>query len=227
MSSLSSVFFGVPQSRFAAIAILVAVLVVSFVILFGKGTIPMSQKFGFVLLVVLVSLPSLAMSLFQITCLVTGAGLKDQRPWCGWYAWLLSAIMIAYAVLLVASAVMSLVAPKEGFEDGPVSIEGKKNLANKVTAQEFVDMEIPPRPSTPPSENPQGFTVPTDAPPMPTTPPSPFENMNEDMKYSNPPSQFTVNGSRSLPAPAMSPSRGPSSPAPMPAEKFSVFGALI
>ena len=44
MSTLSSVFIGVPQSRYAAIAILLAIVFVSATILFGKDSIPLSQS---------------------------------------------------------------------------------------------------------------------------------------------------------------------------------------
>jgi len=115
MSTLASIFIGVPQSRYAALAVLLAMVVVSLAILFGKEPIPMSQKFWLVIMVFLVSLPSLAMSLFQLTCLVTGAGFKNQRWWCSAYAWLLSALVIFYCVLLIASAIMSVTAGKEGF----------------------------------------------------------------------------------------------------------------
>lgn len=125
MVALSSVFVGVPQSRYAAIAILIAIVVVALVIIFGKDPIPMSQKFAFVLLIALISIPSLALSLFQMTCLVTGSGLSDQRWWCTAYAWLLSGIMIAYAVLLVVAAIMSTSqSGREFFTDISASTEG-------------------------------------------------------------------------------------------------------
>jgi len=64
MNNFLSVFFGVPQSRYAALAIVVAMIVVSLVILVSKDTVPVGQKFGFIFLVFLVSLPGLALSLF-------------------------------------------------------------------------------------------------------------------------------------------------------------------
>ena len=108
MSDLANIFFGVPQSRYAALAILLAIVVVALTIILGNSPVPMSQKFGFVLMVFLVSLPGLALSLFQLTCIVTGSGFKNKRWWCSVYAWVLSAIMIFYAVLLIIAAVMSL-----------------------------------------------------------------------------------------------------------------------
>lgn len=106
--SLSSLFVGVPQSKYAALAILAAVLVVSFTLLFGKDPIPFTQKMAFVLMLFLISLPGILMTLFQMTCLVTGAGFRNQRWWCGAYAWIVSILLVAYCVMLIAVAVISL-----------------------------------------------------------------------------------------------------------------------
>ena len=128
MNNLVSVFFGVPQSRYAALAILLAIIVVSLSILFSKDTIPVGQKFGFILLILLVSLPGLALSLFQLTCIVTGSGFRNKRWWCTAYAWIISAVMIFYAIVLVFAAVMSISAPK------PTA------LARTLTPQQFNGM---------------------------------------------------------------------------------------
>ena len=128
MSSLSSVFFGAPQSRYAALAILIAMVVVALTIIFGDSPIPLSQKFGFVLMVFLISLPGLALSLFQLTCIVTGAGYENKRWWCSIYAWVLSAIMIFYSVLLVVAAVMSLT---DNYNEEFYNRKNKNNRDNK------------------------------------------------------------------------------------------------
>ena len=137
MPTLTSVFVGVPQSRYAALAILCAIAFVSLTILVGKEPIPMSQKFGFVLLIFLISLPSIAMSLFQLTCLVTGAGFRNQRWWCSLYAWLITAMIVFYAVLLIVAGVMSLTAPKVVAESKPVDI----HEANKAVERFFAEQE--------------------------------------------------------------------------------------
>jgi uncharacterized membrane protein len=138
MSALSSIFVGVPQSRYAAMAILFAVVVVALTILFGRESIPLSQKFGFVLLVLLVSLPGIAMSLFQMTCIVSGSN-NGKSWWCSWYAWILSALMIFYAIVLIASAVVALTtgnvssqSQTEAFDD-----MNKNKMAAQVLAENF------------------------------------------------------------------------------------------
>jgi len=143
MSTLASVFIGVPQSRYAALAVLLAMVAVALSVVFGKDPIPMSQKFWLVIMVFLVSLPSLAMSLFQLTCLVTGAGFKNQRWWCSGYAWILSALVIFYCALLIIAAIMSATnAGKEGFSAAPKKKleEGFSTVPKKKLQEGFEEM---------------------------------------------------------------------------------------
>lgn len=105
---LSSLFIGVPQSKYAAFAIMAAVLVVSFTLLFGKDPIPFTQKMAFVLLLFLISLPGILLTLFQMTCLVTGAGFNNKRWWCSAYAWIVSVLLVIYCVMLIAVSIISL-----------------------------------------------------------------------------------------------------------------------
>lgn len=113
MAGILSVFFGVPQSKYAGMAILVSLAAVALSVLFGKERVPFSQKLVVVLLLVLLSLPAILVTLFQLTCLVTGAGFRNQRWWCSGYAWLISAVVILYSVLLVVMTVISFRADKE------------------------------------------------------------------------------------------------------------------
>ena len=115
--TLLNVFVGVPQSRYAAIAILVAILVVSLSIVFGNDPVPLSQKFAFVFMIFLVSLPGLLLSLFQLTCMVVGAGAKNQRPWCSIYAWIVSILLIVYSALLIVMAVMTITSRSKVLSD--------------------------------------------------------------------------------------------------------------
>lgn len=107
MAGLTSIFVGVPQSKIAGTAILVAVVVVALSILFGKEPLPLTQKFVIVLVMFLLALPAILLSLFQINCLVTGAGLQNQRWWCGLYAWVISVMVVFYCVMLVVVGLLS------------------------------------------------------------------------------------------------------------------------
>lgn len=103
-----NVFVGAPASKYAGMAALVSLLVVGVVILISKDAVPMTQKFAIVLILFLMSLPGILLTLFQLTCLVTGAGLSNKRWWCNAYAWVMSFLMILYSALMVVVAVMSL-----------------------------------------------------------------------------------------------------------------------
>lgn len=115
--ALSSIFIGAPQSKYAAMAILGAVIIVSLTLLFGKDPIPFTQKLAFVLMLFLLSLPGILLTLFQMTCIVTGAGFRNQRPWCGWYAWIVTALLILYCALLIIVAVTSLVSGEKMIDE--------------------------------------------------------------------------------------------------------------
>jgi hypothetical protein len=116
MMALMDIFVGVPQSKYAGAAILLSLLVVSGAILIGRDALPLSQKFAFILLIFLVSLPGLLMTLFQLTCLVTGSN-NGKSWWCGAYSWFISALLIIYSVLLVTIAVLSLASSGKVLDD--------------------------------------------------------------------------------------------------------------
>lgn len=109
------IFVGVPQSKYAGAAVLLSLLGVSLAILFGRDPLPVSQKFAFVLLIFLVSLPGLLLTLFQLTCMVTGT--QRGAWWCGVYSWFVSILVILYSILLVVVAVMSLADTGKVLED--------------------------------------------------------------------------------------------------------------
>lgn len=213
------IFVGVPQSKYTATAILAAIIVVSLAILFGKEHIPLGQKFAFVLIVFLVSLPSIVLTLFQLTCLVTGS---SKNRWCGWYAWLVSILLIIYSVLIIVIAVVAFSSGKsvnkslnlgslEGFEEEKV----KSDIAN---ANHFANEYF--------ENSTNGATAPTivakqpeshEQPPMPPMPmkKEPFadeedyENEEQFMNreafaedYENIEEPFVTAGGASIPAPA-------------------------
>ena len=111
--SMLQPFIGSPQSRYAGLAILVAVFAVSLAILFGADVMPLSQKFFFILLIFLLSTPGILLSLLQLTCLVTGAG--NNRWWCSAYSWLMSLFVIFYSILVVVIAVKMFFQNKETY----------------------------------------------------------------------------------------------------------------
>ena len=113
--SLFTPFVGSPQSRYAALALIIAISVVSLSILLGADAMPLSQKFFFVILIFLLSIPGLLLSLLQLTCLVTGAGSNNKRWWCSLYSWIMSAFIIFYSIIIVLVTIQTLINNKETF----------------------------------------------------------------------------------------------------------------
>lgn len=107
--NFSDIFIGTPQSKYAGIAILVTLLMVALAIMVSKEKVPFVNKFVIAVILILVSLPGILFSLFQLTCIVTGAGSKNQRWWCSAYAWFITILIVIYAVIIVILTILSLV----------------------------------------------------------------------------------------------------------------------
>jgi len=149
---MSSIFVGVPQSHLAGSAILVVVLVLAFFIMFGKEQVSFGQKVGIVLVMLLMALPTILLTLFQLNCVVTGAG--NGRWWCSGYAWLVTALIVVYCVLLVVAAVLSFSKSQSILAgDGFAASAG---LYNSMAQEFFANMEggegAPPGMPKPPSD---------------------------------------------------------------------------
>jgi len=153
MSSFADVFIGVRQSKIAAIAVLCSIVVAGILVLFSKDEMPMGQKFVIVLLMFLLALPAIFFSLLQLTCLVTGEG--NQKPWCGWYAWLITALIVLYSVMVVIVSIYSLVADKkvkETYANMVVKEEHEKIMQNAGSAKEKKEENQPMQPAELPVE---------------------------------------------------------------------------
>jgi hypothetical protein len=107
---LVDAFIGTTQSKYAAVAILIAMFAASLTVIFSKEKVPIGQKFTIVLLLFVITIPAILYTLFQMTCLVTGAGTNGETWWCGIYAWFLVILTIIYAFIVVVMAIMSIVA---------------------------------------------------------------------------------------------------------------------
>jgi len=109
MVSFVNAFIGPQQSKYAAVAIIIALVAISLSILLGADKIPIGQKFLFVFIILLMSLPSILYTLFQMSCIVTGASGKSGNWWCGAFAWFLVAVVVIYTFLVVIVAIMSII----------------------------------------------------------------------------------------------------------------------
>ena len=105
--NINDIFFGSEQSKYAGIALFMTILILCMIILFSSSRIPIGDRFIFVLFILIISVPSILMSLFELTCIVTG-GNSTTRWWCWLLAWVLSVIIIVYCVMIIISMLISM-----------------------------------------------------------------------------------------------------------------------
>ena len=87
--NLSKLFTGTEQSRVAAIAIVCAVIAVVLSILLNNTDMDLTQRIGLVVFVVIFSLPSILLALFDLTCI---SGKTQYMSLCWIYGWFISCI---------------------------------------------------------------------------------------------------------------------------------------
>jgi len=136
--NLKNVFVGVPQSKYAGVAVLIALIAASVSILFGNYEMPLGQKISAIILLVVVSIPGVLFSLFQVTCIASGAGSSNQRWWCSAYAWIISVLVVIYSVILVVVAIMSVFSNSKVINDLTMynveKFDNSMALANQMAA---------------------------------------------------------------------------------------------
>jgi hypothetical protein len=105
--SLNALFFGSEQSKYAGVALFGTIFILCLAILFSNSKIPIDQRLAFVIFIMLVAIPSILMSLFELTCIVTGGNIK-YRWWCWLLAWVIAVVIILYCLMVVISLIMSM-----------------------------------------------------------------------------------------------------------------------
>ena len=106
-TSITDVFLGSEQSKYAGIALFITILIICLAILFTSSKIPIEQRLVFVLFILILTVPSILMSLFELTCIVTG-GNYNTRWWCWALAWVLAIMIIFYCVMIIISLFLSM-----------------------------------------------------------------------------------------------------------------------
>ena len=132
--NISDIFFGSTQSKYAGVALFMTILILCLIILFSNSKIPIGERFLFVLFILIISIPSILMSLFELTCIVTG-GNYTTRWWCWLLAWVISVIIIIYCVLIIISMFISI----SNFEmaNERINYTEEKNKMNKEEAEMY------------------------------------------------------------------------------------------
>lgn len=133
---------GSEQSRYAGIAMLVSVVFICIAILFTEATI--GSKLFAVFLIVLVSIVPVCLSLFQLTCIVTG-GKNTSYNMCNIYAWIVTAFIVLYCLMLVVSVISSIFVYKKALTNvtaAEKSVKFSKEDQDKIAKNILEDMQI-------------------------------------------------------------------------------------
>ena len=132
--NISDIFFGSDQSKYAGIALFMTIIILCLIILFTGSKIPIGERFVFVLFILIISVPSILMSLFELTCIVTG-GDSNTRWWCWILAWFISIVIILYCIMIIISMLISMSNFEMANDRLDYSIE--KNKVNKEDADMY------------------------------------------------------------------------------------------
>ena len=135
-------FFGSEQSQYTAYAIVAAIIAICITILLTATDVPVSNRLLIVFFVIISLVPSVFLTLFELTCIVTG-GTEPNQWWCYAFAWVLAAFIIIYCIFIVIISLISLFTynnaidnVKETETNSRLSPEVSNNYAKQIIANE-------------------------------------------------------------------------------------------
>ncbi len=105
--SVFDYFVGTQQSKYASIAMVVTLIVMCIAILVTNTDIPVGNRIGVVLFFILLSIFPIAISLFELTCIVTG-GRNTKTNLCYYWAWFVTILIAIYCFILIIVTISSM-----------------------------------------------------------------------------------------------------------------------
>ena len=133
-------FIGSEQSKYASVAMFAAIIAICLAILFTNTDVSLENRIGIVFFVLLISIFPVAMSLFELTCIVTGNKNKKYNL-CNIFAWVVCIIIIIYSALLILSIIYSIFTYKKALQKIEVE-ETTRVISNKdadIIAQNMIN----------------------------------------------------------------------------------------
>jgi hypothetical protein len=104
-TTISKLLTGTPQSQYAGIAILIAMIAIILSIVFNENELTLGERFMLIGSVILFSIPSIILGLFDLTCV---AGKTAENSLCWWWGWVIAFIIIIICVIVVFSSISSM-----------------------------------------------------------------------------------------------------------------------
>lgn len=149
--ALLDAFVGVPQSKVAAFAIMVAFAVMALAIVLGDISVPPSYRLLTVVFMIVMSIPSILITLVNITCAVSGSA--GGKWWCDIWAWVLTGFVAFYSILLVVAAMMVMSnkaqIQKDGAAQTGIAVANKAAEGFFQGGEDGEEMEDVPAPAPP------------------------------------------------------------------------------
>lgn len=105
IKTIASLLTGTPQSQYAAIAILIAMIAIILSVLFNENELVLSERFMLILGVILFSIPSIILGLFDLTCV---SGKTVENSLCWWWGWVIAFMIIIICVIVVFASISSM-----------------------------------------------------------------------------------------------------------------------
>lgn len=134
--NIGSLFTGTEQSRFAAIAIIVAVIAIVLSILFSNTDLNIGDRVGLSVFVILFSLPSILFALFDLTCI---SGNTKYQSACWYYGWFLTIFIAIMSAIVVMNAFMSMIAYSDATvksDSSSITKDDAENMAKNMMQEE-------------------------------------------------------------------------------------------
>jgi hypothetical protein len=142
--SAFSYFIGTTQSKYASVAMILAVLMICFAIIFTNTDVPVGNRIAVAFFVLLMSIFPIAISLFELTCIVTG-GKNTKYNLCGVFAWFVTILIVIYCFLLILVTLTSMFTYKKAYEKLEVSEKFttlSKNAANEIAKNLMIEEQF-------------------------------------------------------------------------------------
>jgi hypothetical protein len=144
-STISKLLTGTPQSQYAAIAIIIAIIAIILSILFNENDLSLNERFMLIGSVLLFSIPSIILGLFDLTCV---AGKTVENSVCWWWGWVIAAIIIIICVIVVFASISSMltynVATTKNMKPVIDEVESNK-IAKKIIEKENSIEQVKPK----------------------------------------------------------------------------------
>lgn len=141
--SVFDYFIGTTQSKYASVAMILTILTMCIAILVTNTDVSLGMRFGVVLFVILISIFPVAISLFELTCIVTG-GRNTKFNLCNYFAWFVTIMIIIYSFILIIMIISSMFTYKKAQDKitmtesmSKISSGDANKIAEKMMKEEF------------------------------------------------------------------------------------------